>query len=123
MSICALEILLLLLTSFIITVNCMPNLDPKFNCCHLDLTSTYKIFMIMLLATVVNNTNHVINFKIMIMATMLVVLLLELALLRGAVGDQLEMSLNGDSWSLSDTDGRVKAIKAQVPGSVHLDLM
>ena len=57
------------------------------------------------------------------MATMLVVLLLELALLRGVVGDQLEMSLNGDSWSLSDTDGRVKAIKAQVPGSVHLDLM
>ena len=59
----------------------------------------------------------------MIMATMLVVLLLELALLRRAVGDQLEMSLNGDSWSLSDTDGRVKAIKAQVPGVVHLDLM
>ena len=43
MSICALEILLLL-TSFIITVNCMPDLDPKFNCCHL--TSTCKIFMI-----------------------------------------------------------------------------
>ena len=59
----------------------------------------------------------------MIMATMLVVLLLELALFHGAVGDQLEMSLNGDSWSLSDTDGRVKAIKAQVPGVVHLDLM
>ena len=57
------------------------------------------------------------------MATMLVVLLLEMALLRGAVGDQLEISLNGDSWSLSDTDGRVKAIKAQVPGVVHLDLM
>ena len=49
-------------------------------------------------------------------------LLLELALLHGGVGDQLEISLNGD-WSLSDTDGRVKAIKAQVPGSVHLDLM
>ena len=60
------------------------------------------------------------------MIEMVVYRLLALALLllvRGAVGDQLEMSLNGDSWSLSDTDGRVKAIKAQVPGSVHLDLM
>ena len=46
-----------------------------------------------------------------------------LLLVRGAVGDQLEISLNGDSWSLSDSDGRVKAIKAQVPGVVHLDLM
>ena len=53
----------------------------------------------------------------------LALLLLKLVLLHGGVGDQLEMSLNGDSWSLSDTDGRVKAIKAQVPGSVHLDLM
>ena len=53
----------------------------------------------------------------------LALLLLELVLLRGGVGDQLEISLNDDSWSLSDTDGRVKAIKAQVPGSVHLDLM
>jgi hypothetical protein len=52
--------------------------------------------------------------------------LLALALLlfvRGGVCDQLEVSLNGDSWSLSDTDGKVKAIKAQVPGVVHLDLM
>ena len=57
------------------------------------------------------------------MSVMLALLLLQLVLLRGAVGDQLEMSLNGDSWSLSDTDGRVKAIKAQVPGVVHLDLM
>ena len=56
-------------------------------------------------------------------AMFLALLLLELVLLRGAVGDQFEISLNGDSWSLSDTDGRVKAIKAQVPGSVHLDLM
>ena len=43
-------------------------------------------------------------------------------LVRGGVGDQLEISLNGD-WSLSDSAGRVKAIKAQVPGVVHLDLM
>ena len=50
-------------------------------------------------------------------------LLLQLLLLRRAIGDQVEISLNGDSWSLSDTNGRVKAIKAQVPGSVHLDLM
>ena len=52
--------------------------------------------------------------------------LLALALLlfvHGAVGDQVEISLNGDSWTLSDTDGKVKAIKAQVPGTVHLDLM
>jgi preprotein translocase subunit SecG len=54
---------------------------------------------------------------------MLALLLLQLVLLQGAAGDQLEISLNGDSWSLSDTDGRVKAIKAQVPGVVHLDLM
>ena len=54
---------------------------------------------------------------------MLALLLLQLVLLRGGVGDQLEMSLNGDSWSLSDFEGRVKAIKAQVPGVVHLDLM
>ena len=49
--------------------------------------------------------------------------LLVLLLICGAVGDQEEISLNGDSWSLSDTEGRVKAIKAQVPGTVHLDLM
>ena len=52
--------------------------------------------------------------------------LLALALLlfvHGGAGDQVEISLNGDSWSLSDTDGRVKAVKAQVPGVVHLDLM
>ena len=54
---------------------------------------------------------------------MLVVLLLQLVLLHRAVGDQVEISLNGDSWFLSDTDGRVKTIKAQVPGVVHLDLM
>ena len=54
---------------------------------------------------------------------MLLVLLLRLFLLHIAVGDQVEISLNGDSWSLSDTEGRVKTIKAQVPGSVHLDLM
>ena len=55
---------------------------------------------------------------------MLVFLLLQLLLfVHGGVGDQVEISLNGDSWSLSDTDGRVKAVKAQVPGVVHLDLM
>jgi hypothetical protein len=53
----------------------------------------------------------------------LAILLALLFFVRGGVCDQLEISLNGDSWSLSDTDGRVKAIKAQVPGSVHLDLM
>ncbi len=56
-------------------------------------------------------------------SAMFLVLLLQLVLLHGAVGDQVEISLNGDSWSLSDTDGRMKAIKAQVPGSVHLDLV
>ena len=55
---------------------------------------------------------------------MFLALLLQLFLfVYGAVGDQVEISLNGDSWTLSDTDGRVKAIKAQIPGSVHLDLM
>ena len=55
---------------------------------------------------------------------MLVFLLLQLLLfVHRGVGDQVEISLNGDSWSLSDTDGRVKAVKAQVPGVVHLDLM
>ena len=39
------------------------------------------------------------------------------------VGDQVEISLNGDSWSLSDGAGRVKSINARVPGTVHLDLM
>ena len=53
----------------------------------------------------------------------MLVFIVDLLLIGGAVGDQLEISLNGDSWSLSDTDGRVKAVKAQVPGSVHLDLM
>jgi hypothetical protein len=53
----------------------------------------------------------------------LAILLQLLLFVRGGVCDQFEISLNGDSWSLSDTDGRVKAIKAQVPGSVHLDLM
>ena len=48
---------------------------------------------------------------------------IQLLLYHGAVGDQVEISLNGDSWSLSDTDGRVKGIQAQVPGTVHLDLM
>ena len=57
------------------------------------------------------------------LATMFLVLLLQLVLLHGAVGEQVEISLDSDSWSLSDTDGRVKAIKAQVPGVVHLDLM
>ena len=57
-------------------------------------------------------------------SVMLVFLLLQLLLfVHGGVGDQVEISLNGDSWSLSDTDGRVKAVKAQVPGVVHLDLM
>ena len=54
--------------------------------------------------------------------------LLDLALLQAllfhvAACNQLEISLNGDSWTLSDTEGRVKEAKAQVPGTVHLDLM
>ena len=52
----------------------------------------------------------------------MLVLLLQLLLSHAAVGDQVEISLNG-VWSLSDADGRVKAIEAQVPGTVHLDLM
>ena len=40
-----------------------------------------------------------------------------------AFGDQVEISLDGDSWTLSDSAGRVKAIEAHVPGTVHLDLM
>ncbi len=51
------------------------------------------------------------------------ILLALFVFVHGGVGDQLEISLNGDSWSLADTDGRVKAIKAQGPGSVHLDLV
>lgn len=39
-----------------------------------------------------------------------------------AAGDQVEISLNGDSWILSDTTGRVNKIPATVPGQVHLDL-
>ena len=48
--------------------------------------------------------------------------LLVLLLARVVIGDQVETSLNGD-WTLSDSAGKVNAIKAQVPGTVHLDLM
>jgi beta-mannosidase len=37
------------------------------------------------------------------------------------VGD--EISLNGNDWILSDSAGKVKNIKATVPGIVHLDLL
>ena len=49
--------------------------------------------------------------------------MLQLLLFREALGEQFEISLSGGSWSLSDSDGKVKAIKARVPGTVHLDLM
>ena len=68
-------------------------------------------------------TSSIFAFSAQTAVMLALALLLQLVLLHGAVGDQVETSLNGDSWSLSDTDGRVKAIKAQVPGVVHLDLM
>ena len=57
------------------------------------------------------------------MKSLLVFNILKLLLFHGAVGDQVELPINGDAWSLSDSDGKVKGIKAQVPGMVHLDLM
>lgn len=48
------------------------------------------------------------------------ILLLSLSLVRG---DQKEMSLNGDTWTLSDEAGRVKNIQATVPGVTHMDLL
>ena len=40
-------------------------------------------------------------------------------------GDQVEIPLNGDSgtWTISDSEGRVKGLPATVPGQVHLDLL
>ena len=38
-------------------------------------------------------------------------------------GDQNQISLNGDKWTLSDEAGKVKNIQATVPGVTHLDLM
>lgn len=52
------------------------------------------------------------------LATLLLVLLLSSL----STCDQVEISLNGDSWRLSDTSGRVNSIQATVPGQVHLDL-
>ena len=40
-----------------------------------------------------------------------------------ARGDQNQISLNGDKWTLSDEAGKVKNIQATVPGVTHLDLM
>ena len=53
----------------------------------------------------------------------MLVLLLQLVLFHAVLADQVEISLDGDSWSLSDSAGRVRPIKARVPGTVHLDLM
>ena len=36
---------------------------------------------------------------------------------------QVELSLNGDDWTISDVEGRVKNLQAVVPGQVHLDLL
>eukprot|EP00731_Ephydatia_muelleri_P016388 Em0009g812a len=52
----------------------------------------------------------------------LATLTLVLLLCALATGDQVEISLDGDSWILSDTTGRVNKIPATVPGQVHLDL-
>ena len=38
--------------------------------------------------------------------------------------EQTEISLNGDSWFVSDASGaRVSHLQATVPGQVHLDLL
>ena len=63
------------------------------------------------------------QIQIMFAADLVAVVLPLVLLLRGAVGEQVDYSLDSDSWSLSDTEGRVKGIQAKVPGSVHLDLM
>ena len=52
---------------------------------------------------------------------LLVVCLLYFSLVRC---DQAEIPLGGDTWTISDTEGRVdkKGVPAIVPGQVHLDL-
>ena len=52
---------------------------------------------------------------------LLVVFLLYFSLVRC---DQAEFTLDGDTWTISDTEGRVnkKGVPAIVPGQVHLDL-
>ena len=52
----------------------------------------------------------------------LVVCLLYFSLVRC---DQAEIPLSGDTWTISDTEGRVdkKGVPAIVPGQVHLDLL
>ena len=44
-------------------------------------------------------------------------------LLPAVVADQKEISLIGDQWTISDSEGRVKELQATVPGQVHLDLL
>ena len=39
------------------------------------------------------------------------------------VSEQTEISLNGNNWTISDSEGRVKDLQAVVPGQVHLDLL
>lgn len=53
----------------------------------------------------------------------LVVLLAPLFLLPAVIADQNEISLNGDQWTISDSEGHVKELQAVVPGQVHLDLL
>lgn len=49
---------------------------------------------------------------------------LSLLLLCAALrADQIEKSLNGENWQVSDTAGKVKDMPATVPGVVHLDLL
>ncbi len=36
--------------------------------------------------------------------------------------DQVEIPLNGNSWVLSGSSGRVKSLQATVPGQVHTTL-
>lgn len=60
------------------------------------------------------------NMKLLELCVLLA--LLYFSLVRG---DQVEIPLNGDNgtWTISDTEGRVKGLSATVPGQVHLDLL
>lgn len=49
--------------------------------------------------------------------------LLYCSLLRLSQGDQREISLNGDDWTISNSQGNVTNLQATVPGQVHLDLL
>ncbi|XP_011405906.1 PREDICTED: beta-mannosidase-like [Amphimedon queenslandica] len=49
--------------------------------------------------------------------------LLLLSALQYSKADQIERSLDGENWQLSDSAGKVKGLPATVPGIVHLDLL